>query len=33
MAAHPDLGAHLADTVRTGQYCSYRPGTLITWQR
>jgi tetratricopeptide (TPR) repeat protein len=32
-AAHPDLGAHLADTVRTGQYCSYRPGTSITWQR
>jgi class 3 adenylate cyclase/tetratricopeptide (TPR) repeat protein len=31
-AAHPDLGAHLTDTVRTGQYCSYRPGTPITWQ-
>jgi len=32
-AADSDLGAHLADTLRTGQYCSYRPGTPITWQR
>jgi non-specific serine/threonine protein kinase len=31
--AHPALGAHLGDTLRTGQYCSYRPGTAITWQR
>ena len=32
--AHPDLGAHLATTVRTGVYCAYTPGprVRITWE-
>ena len=24
-AHHPDLGAHLATTIRTGTFCAYRP--------
>jgi tetratricopeptide (TPR) repeat protein len=32
--AHPALGAHLVETVRTGLYCSYRPDSRvpITWR-
>ncbi|KAA1418739.1 hypothetical protein F0U44_09610 [Nocardioides humilatus] len=31
---HPDLGAHLARTVRTGAYCSYQPDPLapVEWR-
>jgi hypothetical protein len=31
---HPDLGAHLDRTVRTGIYCSYQPDPLtpISWE-
>ncbi len=31
---HPDLGAHLDRTVRTGIYCSYQPDPLtpIAWE-
>ena len=28
---HPDLGRHLANSVRTGTTCSYRPETPIDW--
>ena len=28
---HPDLGRHLANSVRTGTTCSYRPETPILW--
>jgi tetratricopeptide (TPR) repeat protein len=30
-AVHPELGRHLQNTVRTGQWCSYRPETAVTW--
>jgi hypothetical protein len=30
--AHPALGRHLANAVRTGTWCSYRPETDITWK-
>jgi hypothetical protein len=30
--AHPPLGRHLQNAVRTGTWCSYRPETSITWQ-
>lgn len=32
--AHPDLGAHLDRTVRTGTYCSYDPDPLtpVVWE-
>jgi len=29
--AHPDLGKHLTNTVRTGTFCSYQPEQSITW--
>jgi len=31
---HPALGRHLATTIRTGAYCSYRPDVYmrVTWQ-
>ncbi|HVL06732.1 MAG TPA: AAA family ATPase [Acidimicrobiales bacterium] len=29
--AHPVLGRHLQNAVRTGTWCSYRPETAITW--
>lgn len=28
---HPELGAHLADAVTTGMYCSYRPDPMVEW--
>ena len=28
---HPDLAAHLRDSVHTGRSCSYRPATRVTW--
>lgn len=28
---HPDLGRHLANSVRTGTTCTYRPETPIRW--
>ncbi len=28
---HPELAAHLRNSVRTGTYCSYRPEVPITW--
>lgn len=29
---HPDLGRHLANSVRTGTFCSYQPEADISWQ-
>jgi hypothetical protein len=29
---HPELGRHLANSVRTGVFCSYRPETPLTWR-
>lgn len=31
-AAHPSLGRHLANTVRTGIYCMYRPEGPTVWR-
>jgi len=31
-AVHPELGRHLANAVRTGTFCSYRPEHPATWQ-
>ena len=28
---HPDLGRHLANSIRTGTWCSYRPETEVAW--
>ena len=28
---HPELGRHLANAVRTGTWCSYRPEAPISW--
>ena len=30
--AHPALGRHLQNAVRTGTWCSYRPETAVTWE-
>lgn len=30
-AAHPQLGAHLRSSIRTGTYASYRPETPVEW--
>jgi hypothetical protein len=30
-AAHPELGAHLRASVRTGTFCSYRPERPLRW--
>jgi len=30
--AHPALGRHLANAVRTGLFCSYRPERRIDWR-
>jgi pSer/pThr/pTyr-binding forkhead associated (FHA) protein len=30
-SVHPRLGRHLANTVRTGTFCSYRPEAVIHW--
>jgi predicted ATPase len=29
---HPELGRHLANSVRTGTWCSYRPETPVAWE-
>jgi pimeloyl-ACP methyl ester carboxylesterase len=29
--AHPQLGRHLAASIRTGMFCSYRPERAIVW--
>jgi hypothetical protein len=29
---HPQLGRHLANAVRTGTWCSYRPETAVDWE-
>jgi hypothetical protein len=29
---HPALGAHLANTVKTGYFCSYKPSEPIDWK-
>lgn len=29
---HPDLGAHLKNSIRTGSYCCYNPEVNITWE-
>ena len=31
-AAHPSLGRHLENSVRTGTYCSYQPERPVAWQ-
>ena len=31
-AAHPELGRHLAASVRTGTLCSYEPELPVTWR-
>ena len=31
-AAHPELGRHLARSVRTGTFCSYEPEQPVSWQ-
>lgn len=31
-AAHPALGRHLANSLRTGTFCAYRPERSIAWQ-
>jgi TolB-like protein len=31
-AAHPALGRHLANALRTGTFCHYRPETPVTWR-
>jgi hypothetical protein len=28
---HPDLGRHLANAVRTGTWCTYRPERDVEW--
>jgi predicted ATPase len=30
-AAHPALGRHLRNSVRTGTFCSYRPERMVDW--
>ncbi len=29
--AHPELGRHLKNAIRTGYWCSYRPETAVDW--
>jgi hypothetical protein len=29
---HPELGRHLANAVRTGTWCSYRPESPVAWE-
>jgi TolB-like protein len=31
-AAHPSLGRHLENSLRTGTYCSYQPERPVSWQ-
>jgi hypothetical protein len=28
---HPDLAAHLSDSIETGGWCTYRPAEPLTW--
>jgi len=28
---HPELGRHLANSVRTGTWCAYRPESDVSW--
>jgi tetratricopeptide (TPR) repeat protein len=30
--AHPELGRHLENSIRTGIFCSYRPETPVAWK-
>jgi hypothetical protein len=30
--AHPELGRHLENALRTGTWCAYRPETAIAWE-
>jgi hypothetical protein len=30
--AHPALGRHLRNSVRTGTFCSYRPERMVDWR-
>jgi hypothetical protein len=30
-AAHPRLGRHLDNAVRTGHFCAYQPEQLVGW--
>ncbi|MFP3921577.1 MAG: hypothetical protein ACLFPA_04915 [Dichotomicrobium sp.] len=29
---HPQLGRHLANSIRTGTFCSYQPERRIAWK-
>ena len=29
---HPELGRHLAVSVRTGAFCSYNPDRPVVWE-
>lgn len=31
-AAHPELGRHLANSLRTGTFCSYQPERPVAWR-
>ena len=31
LAAHPALGRHLENSVRTGTYCTYAPEKTLDW--
>jgi len=31
-AAHPELGRHLANSLRTGTFCTDRPERPVAWQ-
>jgi hypothetical protein len=31
-AAHPALGKHLSNSVRTGSFCAYGPETSVVWR-
>jgi len=31
-AAHPSLGRHLENSLRTGTFCSYRPERPVAWR-
>ena len=31
-AAHPRLGHHLSNSIRTGSFCSYSPETATAWK-
>jgi hypothetical protein len=31
-SAHPALGRHLENSIRTGIFCSYRPEAPVDWK-